>query len=157
MYEKKLKQLFVVQGRDLRGTDFSVLQDSVPRPHAPAEIYLIWSRSRKILSRARTLPQKYILSGPAPARFCPAPARSRRNISYLVPLPQDSVPRPHAPAEIYLNWSRSRKILSRARTLPQKYILTDPAPARDIHVLSHSRPHKSNLYRFFFCTSNKFT
>ncbi len=53
-------------------------------------------------------------------------------------------------SEGLLNQSRSRKILSRARPLPQKYILSGPAPARDIHVLSRSRPHKSNLYRFFF-------
>ncbi len=54
-------------------------------------------------------------------------------------------------------WIRSHKFLSRACTFPQKYILSSPALACDIHVLSRSRPHKSNLYRFIFCTSKKFT
>ncbi len=57
--------------------------------------------------------------------------RDLRRTDFSVTLPQDSIPR------------------------PQKS--SGPAPARDIHVLSRSHPQKSNLYRFFFCASKKFT
>ncbi len=49
--------------------------------------WIFKSGSCKILSCARPLPQKYILSGPAPAEIYLIWSRSRRNISYLVPLP----------------------------------------------------------------------
>ncbi len=68
--------------------------------------WIFKSGSCKILSCAR--PQKYILSGPAPAEIYLIWSCSCRNISYLVPLPQKYILSGPAPAEIYLIWSRSR-------------------------------------------------